>query len=54
MPIRAAREADGAIRVAQEVAEKQAEEARAEREQARLNAEIVVNIPIHLTGDHRE
>jgi flotillin len=38
----AAREADGAIRVAQEVAEKLAEEARAEREQARLNAEIVV------------
>ena len=38
----AAREADGAIRVAQEVAEKKAEEARASREQARLNAEIVV------------
>jgi len=38
----ASREADGAIRVAQEVAEKLAEEARAEREQARLNAEIVV------------
>ena len=38
----AAREADGAIRVAQEVAEKKAEEARAEREAARLNAEIVV------------
>jgi flotillin len=38
----AAREADGAIRVAQELAEKKAEEARATREQARLNAEIVV------------
>ncbi len=38
----ASREADGAIRVAQEVAEKKAEEARAQREQARLNAEIVV------------
>jgi len=38
----AAREADGAIRVAQEIAEKQAEEARAERETARLNATIVV------------
>jgi len=38
----ASREADGAIRVAQEVAEKKAEEARAEREEARLNAEIVV------------
>ena len=38
----AARNADGAIRVAQEIAEKVAEEARAEREQARLNAEIVV------------
>jgi flotillin len=38
----AARQADGAIRVAQEVAEKKAEEARALREQARLNAEIVV------------
>jgi len=38
----AARQADGAIRVAQEVAEKKAEEARAERETARLNAEIVV------------
>ncbi|MHC4986339.1 MAG: flotillin family protein [Planctomycetota bacterium] len=38
----AAREADGAIRVAQEVAEKKAEEARAERETARLNAEVVV------------
>ncbi len=38
----AAREADGAIRVAQENAEKDAEEARALREQARLNAEVVV------------
>ncbi|KKN95097.1 hypothetical protein LCGC14_0181660 [marine sediment metagenome] len=38
----AARQADGAIRVAQEVAEKTAEEARADREAARLNAEIVV------------
>jgi len=38
----AAREADGAIRVAQENAEKLAEEARAKREQARLNAEIIV------------
>ena len=38
----AAREADGAIRVAQENAEKLAEEARAQREEARLNAEIVV------------
>jgi flotillin len=38
----AAREADGAIRVAQETAQKLAEEARALREQARLNAEIVV------------
>jgi len=38
----AARGADGAIRVAQEVAEKLAEEARAAREQARLQAEIVV------------
>ena len=38
----AAREADGAIRVAQELAEKKAEEARAEREAARLNATIVV------------
>ena len=38
----AAREADGAIRVAQEVAEKLAEEARSMREVARLNAEIVV------------
>lgn len=38
----ASREADGAIRVAQENAQKKAEEARAIREQARLNAEIVV------------
>ncbi len=38
----AAREADGAIRVAQEIAEKKAEEARAEREKARLTAEVVV------------
>lgn len=38
----AAREATGAIRVAQELAEKKAEEAKAEREKARLNAEIVV------------
>ena len=38
----ASREADGAIRVAQEIAEKKAEEARALREQARLNAEVVV------------
>jgi flotillin len=38
----AAREADGAIRVAQEIAEKKAEEARALREAARLNATIVV------------
>lgn len=38
----AAREADGAIRVAQETAEKKAEEARALREAARLNATIVV------------
>jgi len=38
----AAREADGAIRVAQENAQKKAEDARAIREQARLNAEIVV------------
>ena len=37
-----ARQADGAIRVAQENAEKMAEEARALREEARLNAEIVV------------
>jgi len=38
----ASREADGAIRVAQENAQKKAEDARAMREQARLNAEIVV------------
>ena len=38
----AAREADGAIRVAQEIAQKKAEESRALREEARLNAEIVV------------
>ncbi len=38
----ASREADGSIRVAQETAEKMAEEARALREEARLNAEIVV------------
>ena len=38
----AARKADGAIRVAQEEAEKAAELARAEREAARLQAEIVV------------
>ncbi|MBM4153040.1 MAG: flotillin family protein [Kiritimatiellaceae bacterium] len=38
----AAREADGFIRVAQEVAEKKAEEARAERETARLRATIIV------------
>ena len=38
----AGKEADGAIRVAQELAEKKAEDARAEREQSRLNAEIVV------------
>jgi len=38
----AAREADGSIRVAQEIAEKEAEEARAEREAARLKATIVV------------
>jgi len=38
----ASREADGAIRVAQEIAEKKAEEARALREAARLNATIVV------------
>jgi flotillin len=35
-------EADAAIRVAQEQAQKAAEEARAQREQARLNAEVVV------------
>jgi flotillin len=38
----AAREADGAIRVAQELAQKKAEDARAEREKARLQAEVVV------------
>lgn len=38
----AGREADGAIRVAQELAQKKAEDARAEREKARLQAEIVV------------
>lgn len=38
----ASREADGGIRVAQEIAEKKAEEARALRETARLNATIVV------------
>ncbi len=38
----AAKEADGAIRVAQELAEKKAEDARAARETARLNAEVVV------------
>ena len=38
----AAREADGAIRVAQELAQKKAEDARAVREQSRLNAEVVV------------
>ena len=38
----AAKAADGAIRVAQEKAEKEAEEARALREEARLKAEIVV------------
>ncbi len=38
----AAKDADGAIRVAQEMAEKKAEEARAERETARLNATIIV------------
>ncbi len=38
----AAMKADGAIRVAQEEAQKAAEEARAHREQARLNAEVVV------------
>jgi len=38
----AAREADGAIRVAQEQAERKAEDARAQREQAGLNAEVVV------------
>ena len=38
----AAREADGAIRVAQENAQRAAEQARAQREKERLNAEIVV------------
>jgi len=38
----AAKEADGAIRVAQENAQKKAEDARALREQSRLNAEMVV------------
>jgi flotillin len=38
----AAREADGAIRVAQENAQKKAEDARAAREHARLNAEVIV------------
>lgn len=38
----AAREADGAIRVAQENAQKKAEDARSLRETSRLNAEIVV------------
>jgi flotillin len=38
----ASRTADGAIRVAKETAEKLAEEARALREQARLQAEVVV------------
>ncbi len=38
----AAMKADGTIRVAQEEAQKIAEEARAHREQARLNAEVVV------------
>ncbi|MDP6776572.1 MAG: hypothetical protein QGI83_07400, partial [Candidatus Latescibacteria bacterium] len=38
----AARAADGAIRVAQERAEKEAEDARALREEARLKAEVVV------------
>ncbi|MDF7799496.1 SPFH domain-containing protein [Pontiellaceae bacterium B1224] len=39
----AAKDADGAIRVAQELAEKNAEEARAQREAARLNATIIVS-----------
>jgi flotillin len=39
----AAKDADGAIRVAQEMAEKKAEDARAEREAARLNATIIVS-----------
>ncbi|MFW6151534.1 MAG: SPFH domain-containing protein, partial [Verrucomicrobiota bacterium] len=38
----AARQADGAIRVADENAQEKAEHARAEREAARLNAEVVV------------
>lgn len=38
----AQREANGAIRVAQEIAERRAEEAKALREQARLNAEVIV------------
>lgn len=38
----AGKEADGAIRVAQEIAQKRAEDARALREQSRLNAEVVV------------
>jgi flotillin len=37
-----AKEADGAIRVAQETAQKRAEDARSLREQSRLNAEVVV------------
>jgi len=39
----AAKEADGAIRVAQENAQKKAEDARSLREQSRLNAEVVVS-----------
>ncbi len=39
----AGKDADGAIRVAQEMAEKKAEEARREREEARLNATVIVN-----------
>lgn len=38
----AAKEADGSIRVALEIAQKKAEDARALREQSRLNAEVVV------------
>lgn len=38
----ASRQADGAIRVAQEVAQKLAEEAKAKREEARLEAEVIV------------
>ena len=38
----AAREADGSIRVAQEAAQEKAERARAKREEARLQAEVVV------------